>query len=191
MLLSGLGMGAVFDSYRILSLELKFPRWWLPFLDLLYWVAAALIVFRVLYAGNNGEVRVYVFLGLLLGVTVYYFLFSRMVAAIVRWTILAVRGLIRFIIGMLDWTIVKPLVLLYKLIKVIFSFGAAITIFLLKVVLQLFRPFWLLAKWMLGPVIRPIAGRLGPHLDRLRLGSRLRDAGNRIAERWKKLIRKP
>lgn len=190
MLLSGLGMGAVFDGYRVLSLELKFPRWWLPFLDLGYWIASALIVFRVLYASNNGEVRVYVFLGLLAGVTAYYFLFSKMVSAIVRWTIQAVRFLIRAVLKTLDWTIVKPLILLYKLVKVIFSFGTVITIFLFKLVIQLLRPFWLLFRWLLGPLIRPAARLLSPYWNRLRPAARLQNAKSGIMNLWKRLFRR-
>ncbi len=61
MLLSGIGMGVAFDSYRVVSNRLHIGRLWIPILDLLYWLAATLIVFRVLMANNDGEVRIYIF----------------------------------------------------------------------------------------------------------------------------------
>ncbi|QAY68529.1 spore cortex biosynthesis protein YabQ [Paenibacillus protaetiae] len=190
MLLSGLGMGAVFDSYRVVSTELKFPKWWLPFLDLAYWIAAALIVFRVLYASNNGEVRIYVFLGLFVGVLVYYFLLSKAVSAIVRWLIEAVRTLIRLLLKTLEWTIVKPLLLLYKLARVILGFATAITIFLLKLVVQLLRPFWLLAKWIVGPIARPLIKRAGPYASRLQLASRAKGLAAKAGSLWNRWFKR-
>lgn len=63
MVLSGVVMGVAYDSYRVLSGQLRFPRWSIHTLDLLYWVASALFVFRMLYAGNHGQLRFYVFWG--------------------------------------------------------------------------------------------------------------------------------
>lgn len=162
MLTAGLGMGAVFDGYRVVSNELKFPRWWLPFLDIMYWIAAALVVFRMLYASNNGEVRAYVFLGLALGVLIYYWLFNRVVVSVVRWLIRAVRTLIRIGIRTLELIIVKPTLFLYNVLKFVIGIGSAITIFLFKLVLQLLRPFGKLLAWLLKPIWRPIVRAIVP-----------------------------
>ncbi|MUT67687.1 spore cortex biosynthesis protein YabQ [Paenibacillus sp. NEAU-GSW1] len=190
MLLSGIAMGAVFDGYRVVSNELRFPKWWLPVLDMMYWVAAALLIFRVLYASNYGEVRAYVFVGLLIGVLGYYWLLSKAVIAIVKWVIEAVRKLIRFIIKCVDVLIVKPIILLYKLIRVIVGFGTALTIFLLKIVLQLVRPFWLLLRWMLRPLVRPLWRKLGPMIKRWQLPAKWGAIVSRIANLWKRLFKR-
>lgn len=190
MLLSGLGMGIVFDGYRVVSNELKFPRWWLPVLDVVYWMAAALIVFRVLYASNNGEVRAYVFIGLAVGVTIYYFLFSKLVISIVKWFIRAVRAVISFVLKCLDILIVKPILLLYKVIMVILGFGSAFTIFLLKIVIQLVRPFWKLLVWIVRPVLRPIGRWLSPYMIKWRVAERLNKLGLVIAQWWSKWFRR-
>ncbi|MFD1902972.1 spore cortex biosynthesis protein YabQ [Paenibacillus rhizoplanae] len=57
MILAGIAMGLAYDSYRVLSQKLRFPRWLNALLDLLYWIGAALLVFRMLYAGNQGQLR--------------------------------------------------------------------------------------------------------------------------------------
>ncbi|AJY74942.1 spore cortex biosynthesis protein YabQ [Paenibacillus beijingensis] len=186
MLLSGLAMGAVFDGYRVISHELRFSRWLMPVLDLLYWGAATLTVFRVLYASNNGEVRAYVFLGLLIGIGFYFLLFSRAVMAVVRWSIEAVRRLIAFLLRCIDVLIVKPLILLYRLIRIIAGFLIVVTIFLSKLVLQLVRPLWLLARWLLSPLVRP----LGVWLSRAAARLRLKETGMRIGRFLKRLWNK-
>ncbi|MBH5320713.1 spore cortex biosynthesis protein YabQ [Paenibacillus sp. GSMTC-2017] len=190
MLLSGLGMGVVFDSYRVVSNELRFPRWWLPVLDIVYWMASAVIVFRVLYASNNGEVRAYVFLGLALGVILYYWLLSKVVVVLVKWLILAVRTLITFILKIIDIFVLKPVLLLYKLSKVILGFGTALTIFLLKIVVQLVRPLWLLLFWLVKPVTRPLGRWLKPYWDRIRFQERLGKWVSTFANKWNQWFRR-
>lgn len=190
MLLSGLGMGTVFDGYRVVSQELKFPRWWLPVLDVIYWMAAALVVFRVLYASNNGEVRAYVFIGLAIGIILYYLLLSKAVIVTVKWLIRAVLAIISFVLKCLDIIIVKPLVLLYKLLKIILGFGSAFTIFLLKIVIQLVRPFWRLLVWIIRPILRPIGRWLSPYMTKWQVAERLRKLGLQIVNLWTKWFRR-
>ncbi|PWV95998.1 spore cortex biosynthesis protein YabQ [Paenibacillus cellulosilyticus] len=186
MLLSGIGMGIVFDGYRVVSHELRFAKWTLPVFDLLYWAAATLVVFQVLSAGNNGEVRAYVFLGLALGVIVYFLLLSRAVIATVRWTIGAVRYLIGLFIKLFHIFIIRPLLILYKLCKVLLGFLLALTIFCYKIVLQLIRPFWLLTRWIIKPLLRPLMNWLTPIVARWRIGEKTANAVNKTAAWWKR-----
>lgn len=86
-------LGIAFDSYRVVSGQLRFPRWSVHALDLLYWVAASLFVFRMLYHSNQGELRFYVFLGLFIGVWIY-FLFLSVITA--RFVVMLMRIVKRF-----------------------------------------------------------------------------------------------
>lgn len=190
MLLSGLGMGAVFDGYRVVSNELRFPKWWLPALDVLYWIASAVVVFRMLYASNNGEVRAYVFLGLAIGVILHYWLFSKAVVAIVKWIIGAVKACVTFLLRLFDATIVKPILLLYKLVQIMLGFGTAITIFLLKVVVQLARPIWILLIWMTKPIWRPLGRWLKPYWDKLRPAARIGKLAAAARSLWQSWFKK-
>lgn len=145
-------MGAIFDTYRVLSGQLRVPRWLIPLLDIVYWVLSTILVFRGLYASNHGQVRVFVFIGLLLGGWIYMRLFSRWIIKLVLLLIRIVKALIRFIIRTFELTIIKPIQLLYRLVIVIFGFLLAISIFLYKIVLQLLYPFRVifrkLFKWV-------------------------------------------
>ncbi|GFN33785.1 spore cortex biosynthesis protein YabQ [Paenibacillus xylaniclasticus] len=186
MLLSGIGMGVVFDGYRVVSHELRFAKWTLPLFDLLYWAAATFIVFQALSAGNNGEVRAYVFLGLAVGVIIYFLMLSRAVIAIVRWTIEAIRYLIGLAIRLFDLLIWRPMIALYKLGKVLIGFFAALTIFSFKIVVQLMRPFWFLGRWMLGPLLRPLLKRLRPVVAGWELKEKTTRFFHWIREWWKR-----
>ncbi|WP_052339991.1 spore cortex biosynthesis protein YabQ [Gorillibacterium massiliense] len=63
MLLSGAAMGAVFDTYRVLTGQLRISRWILPFLDILYWISVTVFVFQMLGASNQGQLRFFVLSG--------------------------------------------------------------------------------------------------------------------------------
>ncbi|HZG77746.1 MAG TPA: spore cortex biosynthesis protein YabQ [Paenibacillus sp.] len=154
MMLSGAALGLLFDGYRVLSGELRFPRWIIPPLDILYWAVGTVAVFRVLFLSNGGEVRIYVFLALMIGVSFYFALLSGFAVKTIRWTIGRVKALIRLLIRLGDLLVVRPLVGLYRLVIVILGFLAALSIFLGKLVLQLLYPLWKIARWLFRPLGR-------------------------------------
>lgn len=188
MLLSGIGMGIVFDGYRVVSDELRINRWWIPVLDLLYWIAATLVVFHVLSASNEGEVRTYVFLGLLLGIACHYWLFSKLVEKIVQALIRGLRALIQFIIRTFVILVIRPLQLIYRIGKLIFAFLAVLTMFLFRIVVQLVRPLWILVRFVTRPLLRPAGQWLDrtfrPLLIKWRVRERGRVASSYITQLW-------
>lgn len=148
MILCGLAMGTAFDVFRVASHRFHVARWLLPGLDVVYWAAATFLVFSLLLDSNHGEVRMYVFLGLGIGVTGYFGLFSGTVMKLTAWLIDRLRQL-----AMLLWKIgealaYKPVrwivLLIAKLIDVAFVVTAAIVLWTLRLVL---KPFVPLGKW--------------------------------------------
>ncbi|PZD94895.1 spore cortex biosynthesis protein YabQ [Paenibacillus sambharensis] len=156
MMLSGIGMGAAFDGYRVVSNQLRIGRIWVPVLDLLYWTAATLIVFRMLIASNDGEVRFYVFLGLFIGISFYFWLLSRTMIRIVEWLMEALRRLWTAAVRTFELLIIKPVILAYRLLKITAGFLIVCTMFLFRIVVQLLRPFWLFLSWIFKPLVRPL-----------------------------------
>lgn len=150
---SGAVMGVLFDVYRVLSGQLRPPRWLVPLLDGVYWIVATLFVFRALLYSNYGQVRFYVFLGLLFGVWVYFRLASRWTVRLTLFAIRCVKAFIRFIRRTIELVVIKPIRLLYRLVIVLFGFLAALSMFLGKIVLQLLYPLRLLGRWLFKPLL--------------------------------------
>jgi spore cortex biosynthesis protein YabQ len=190
MMVMGLLMGGVFDGYRVVSHELRFPRWILPVLDIGYWLAAALAAFRILYASNNGEVRAYVYLGILIGICIYFLALSGTVIALVRWTIRAVKATIRFLLRCMDLLLIRPVIGIYRLIRILAGFLVVFSIFILKIVLQLVRPLAKLILWMLSPLTRPLVSRLRGMLIRWKVQETALRLSNGFIQAWKRLFRK-
>lgn len=91
-MVTGMLLGGLFDCYRVLRGAFN-PRALMTwFTDLLYWLIATAIVFFSLILSNWGELRFYVFIGILGGLGLYYKWLS-------LWVIRLFSSGIRFIIA--------------------------------------------------------------------------------------------
>jgi spore cortex biosynthesis protein YabQ len=150
MIGSGLGLGVLFDVYRVLTGQLNVPRWFISLLDILYGVIAAILVFRVLYYSNHGQLRMFVFLGLIFGIIVYYRWLTDLVTRIVK-------TMIRIVKWIIDVCIIVPIQAVYKVLMIIFAFFKALTIFFYKLMLQLTYPLRFLIFRSVGWMLRSIS----------------------------------
>lgn len=83
----GFVIGVIFDLYRVV-LGLLHPRKVATNLgDFFFWVFITIVVFVLLMFGNWGEVRLYVFLGLFLGLIAYLKLLSKYIILSIVWCI--------------------------------------------------------------------------------------------------------
>lgn len=180
--LAGIGMGAVFDGYRVAARELKAGRIWIPVFDLLYWLLGALVVFRVLLEVNEGEVRLPVFLGYFIGLAFYFWLLSDPVIRLYRLLAAAVRSVFRFAVRAADALVVRPVRRLAGLAVRLFRLVLTASIALVRFVVQLLspilglfarlaRPLWLpvrkkAAAWAKTTGLAPLIGRLAAMMRR-------------------------
>lgn len=165
MLLAGGGMGLAYDSYRVLSLKLHFPRGINALLDLLYWIAAALFVFRMLYAGNQGQLRFYAFLGLFLGVWIYFLIMSVTVRRFVVMLIQSVQYVCRLFWRFITIVVGLPLLWLWRFLLGVVRLMGRVLISVLKLLRWLTKPIWVfpvrwIDSWELKPVIMKYYQRL-------------------------------
>jgi spore cortex biosynthesis protein YabQ len=154
MIASGLALGVFYDIYRVVARLLRAVRKLQPVFDIAYWIAAALLVFRVLYASNYGQLRMFVFLALLLGISIYYALLSGWVIRLIYAVIRAGQAVIRFCVRLFQAVVIRPILFLYRVAKVLLGFLLALSIFLGKFVLQLLYPLWFLLRLLVRPIIK-------------------------------------
>lgn len=147
MFASGTGMGILFDFYRILTGQLRVPRWAVAILDILYWILVTLLVFQMLYTSNQGQLRLFVFIGLFAGAT-FYWLFLRIgTVKAILFVFKVINWLLELGEKVIHIFIVKPIRWLYKCLLLLISFLAAFALFVYKIVLQLLYPVvYLLSK---------------------------------------------
>ena len=69
--LTGVAIGILFDFFRILRRTIKTNNIITYIEDILFWILTGLLLLFNIWFFNNGEIRVYMFLGIILGVLIY------------------------------------------------------------------------------------------------------------------------
>lgn len=159
MLGSGVVLGVVFDVYRVLQKKLHIRGWLISLLDLLYWMGSTLFVFYVLLSSNDGQLRLYIFVALCLGLWIYFKKWSSLVIQIVLWLIKAFEMVIKWIFVLFDALVIRPLQLVLSIGAWIGHVGMSFVYFIGKCIYILlsplgilFRPLHKLFLWVWQPI---------------------------------------
>lgn len=76
-IITGIVIGIVFDIFRILRRSFRTVDWITYIQDTLFWIIAGGILLFSIFKFNNGEIRSYIFIGLLLGIIFYMLTISK------------------------------------------------------------------------------------------------------------------
>ena len=121
-IMTGILLGVLFDCYRVLRGAFN-PKAFVTWLaDLLYWLVATAVVFIALVFSNWGELRFYVFMGILSGLVMYYNWLSlfviRLFSSGVRVLIAGLSVVKKIFIGV----VIRPVVYCMRMISWPFMF---------------------------------------------------------------------
>lgn len=109
---AGTAIGLLFDLYRTINYFTRPNKNFLHLMDLLFWVISGSIVFFILLSADFGLIRVYTFLGICIGVFIYFKLFSEYILRFYRFIIYFLLKILRITITF----ILLPFNLLYNFI---------------------------------------------------------------------------
>lgn len=108
--LNGLIIGILFDIFRVLRKSFKTADNITYLEDFLFWIIAGFILLYSIFKFNNGELRLYIFFGVILGVILYLLGFSKIFITLSTKIVLFVKKCIKNII-------IKPLLYVIKSLK--------------------------------------------------------------------------
>ena len=69
--LTGVVIGILFDFFRILRKSIKTPNFATYIEDILFWILTGIIILFNIWYFNDGEIRIYMFLGIIMGLLIY------------------------------------------------------------------------------------------------------------------------
>ena len=69
--LTGVIIGILFDFFRILRRTIKTSNFITYIEDVVFWILTGFLILYNIWYFNNGEIRIYMFLGIILGVLIY------------------------------------------------------------------------------------------------------------------------
>ena len=107
--LTGICIGLLFDFFRIQRKVLKTCDFITYIQDILFWIVSGLIIIFVIMKYTNGEIRIYMVLGIILGILIYFLIISKYIMKI----FVRILSFLLNIIGKLLFPIKK----IYKIIK--------------------------------------------------------------------------
>lgn len=152
VVLSGMGLGFLFDLLRALRGYYRPNRWVGAAGDLFFWGAATLVVAGGLFFGNWGEFRFYVLVGMLLGLGLYYWLASPAILALTRLVLRVITWLLDLLWLFVLRLVWAPLVALGVLLlgagRILWGWSAAL-------LTGVWGTVETLGGWLLHPLIRP------------------------------------
>lgn len=108
-LLTGIVIGVLFDIFRILRKSFKTWDIVTYIQDFIFWILTGVILLYSIFTFNNGELRAFVFVGILLGVTVYILLVSKYFIKIAVKIILIIKKILFYPINFIKKYIIKPI----------------------------------------------------------------------------------
>ena len=80
--MTGVAIGILFDFFRILRRSIKTSNIITYIEDVLFWILTGLLVLYNIWYFNNGEIRIFMFLGIILGVLIYMSTLSNLLVKI-------------------------------------------------------------------------------------------------------------
>ena len=107
--LTGICIGLLFDFFRIQRKVLKTCDFITYIQDILFWIVSGLIIIFVIMKYTNGKIRIYMVLGIILGILIYFLIISKYIMKI----FVCILSFLLNIIGKLLFPIKK----IYKIIK--------------------------------------------------------------------------
>lgn len=142
----GLLLGAAFDTIGVTARRYNVGKAVRALLDLLYWVAATLLVFRVLLKANGGVVRPFIFLGIGIGAVLYLLLLGGWYRASVAGLLRAAEWLVARVVRLLEVLLWRPLRwiarLAWRLARWVSRIITGVTVSIGRIVLQWSKFLW-------------------------------------------------
>lgn len=96
----GLIVAFIFDIFRILRKKFKTNNIITYIEDVLFWLISGFLIISAIFKFNDGELRLYLFLGILIGIVMYMLLFEKLINVIFLKILTPVQVIIDFFLSL-------------------------------------------------------------------------------------------
>lgn len=96
----GIIVSFVFDIFRILRKKFKTSNFITYVEDFLFWIISGFLIISAIFKFNDGELRAYLFIGILLGIAIYIILFTKLVNKIILKILTPVKIILDFFLSL-------------------------------------------------------------------------------------------
>ncbi len=122
---TGISIGILFDVFRILRKSFKTADWLTTIQDILFWLLTGFIILFSIFKFNKGEIRSYIFVGIIFGIFIYILTLSKYVIKFSVIIIKIIKKIISYPINLVvktfDFLIIKPTKIFICKINIFFA----------------------------------------------------------------------
>ena len=108
-ILNGFLIGLLFDIFRILRKSFKTPDFITYIEDIMFWILSGAMLLYSIFKFNNGELRLFIFIGVFIGTLIYMLVFSNLLINVSVYIINTIKKII-------ETLIIKPIKFIIKII---------------------------------------------------------------------------
>lgn len=112
-IINGMIISFIFDIFRISRKTFKTPDWLTYVEDIFFWLISCIILAYSIYTYNNGGIRLYMFIGLLIGSIIYIITISKYIVKIS----VNIINKIKHILQIVTKCVICPIKIVIKCIK--------------------------------------------------------------------------
>ena len=116
--ITGILIGLLFDIFRILRKSFHTADWITYIQDVLFWILAGSMMLFSIFTFNHGEIRSYVFIGILVGIVIYMLAISKLVVKSSVTIILFIKKILSYPISLIEkvvkMIIINPILFIAK-----------------------------------------------------------------------------
>ena len=113
-ILTGIVIGILFDFFRILRKSFKTSDWITCIQDILFWILTGLVILFSIFKFNNGEIRIYIFVGMIFGILIYMLTISKFIIKYSVFVIQLIKKIVSYPINIIKKVIINPFINLFK-----------------------------------------------------------------------------
>lgn len=117
-ILYGILLLVVYDCIRIIRRVVTHNAFFVALEDIIFWVTASIVIFVMIYRCNNGTIRGFSILGMILGMVIYNQLLSKFIVKGITKIIKMILNGLKKIISIL----LKPFAFITKKVRKLFGF---------------------------------------------------------------------
>lgn len=121
-IINGIFIGVLFDIFRILRKSFKTSDFITYIEDAMFWILSGILTLYFIFNYNSGEIRFYIFLGIMLGIIVYILTISKYIIKFSVYIITFIKNIIAKIINIIIYPFKFLLNIIKKLLFRPFSF---------------------------------------------------------------------
>ncbi len=112
-IINGIIIAFIFDIFRIFRKSFKTPDWVTYIEDIIFWFITCVILAYSIYTYNNGEIRLFIFIGLIIGAILYILTISKY---IIKFSVKIIRFL-KIIFYKIIYYITYPIKIILKIVR--------------------------------------------------------------------------